>query len=36
MALTRRQKEVMDYLSGFLEKHGYSPSYEEMARGLGL
>jgi repressor LexA len=36
MALTRRQKEVMDYLSSFIEKHGYSPSYEEIATGLGL
>jgi repressor LexA len=36
MALTRRQKEVMDYLSVFIEKHGYSPSYEEIARGVGL
>jgi repressor LexA len=36
MALTRRQKEVMDFLSGFIEKHGYSPSYEEVASGLGL
>lgn len=36
MALTRRQKEVMDFLSGFIQKHGYSPSYEEVASGLGL
>ena len=36
MALTRRQKEVMDYLTGFIKKHGYSPSYEEIANGLGL
>jgi repressor LexA len=36
MALTRRQKEVMDLLSRFIEKHGYSPSYEEIASGLGL
>jgi repressor LexA len=36
MALTRRQKELMDFLSGFIEKHGYSPSYEEIAEGLGL
>lgn len=36
MALTRRQKEVMDFLSGFLGEHGYSPSYEEIATGLGL
>lgn len=36
MALTRRQKEVMDFLMGFIEKHGYSPSYEEIAQGLEL
>lgn len=36
MALTRRQKEVMDFLSSFIEKHGYSPSYEEIATGLEL
>jgi repressor LexA len=36
MALTRRQKEVMDFLSGFIEQHGYSPSYEEIAQGLKL
>lgn len=36
MALTRRQKEVMDFLSAFITKHGYSPSYEEIASGLGL
>jgi repressor LexA len=36
LALTRRQKEVMDFLALFIEEHGYSPSYEEMAAGLGL
>ena len=36
MALTRRQKEVMDFLSSFIATHGYSPSYEEIASGLGL
>lgn len=36
MALTRRQKELMDFLSSFIAKHGYSPSYEEIASGLGL
>jgi repressor LexA len=36
MALTRRQKEVMDYLSNFIDQNGYSPSYEEIASGLGL
>jgi len=36
MAITRRQKEVIDFLSTFTTKHGYSPSYEEIAAGLGL
>lgn len=36
MALTRRQKELMDFLSNFIERNGYSPSYEEIASGLGL
>jgi repressor LexA len=36
MALTRRQKEVMDFLSNFIDQKGYSPSYEEIASGLGL
>lgn len=36
MAITRRQKEVIDFLSSFTQKHGYSPSYEEIAHGLGL
>jgi repressor LexA len=36
MALTRRQKEVYDFLAGFVEEHGYSPSFEEIGEGLGL
>jgi repressor LexA len=36
LALTRRQKEVMDFLAKFIEDNGYSPSYEEIATGLGL
>ena len=36
MAITRRQKEVLDFLSGFTQRRGYSPSYEEIAAGLGL
>lgn len=36
MALTKRQKEFLDFLAGFLEKRGYSPSYEEIAEGLHL
>jgi len=36
MALTRRQKQVLDFIAGFIEQHGYSPSYEEIAHGLEL
>ena len=36
MALTRRQKEVLDYIAGFVEHNGYSPSYDEIAGGMKL
>lgn len=36
MALTPRQKEVLDFLVRFNEEHGYSPSFEEIADGVGL
>jgi repressor LexA len=36
MALTKRQKDVMDFIARFVEQNGYSPSYEEIARGLDL
>ena len=36
MALTKRQKDFLDFLAGFLEKNGYCPSYEEIADGLNL
>ena len=36
MALTRRQKQVLDFIAGFIEQNGYSPSYEEIAHGLNL
>ena len=36
MALTKRQKEVLDFLADFIESNGYSPSYEEMAAALNL
>jgi len=36
MALTKRQKEFLDFVAEFLDKRGYSPSYEEIAEGLGL
>ncbi len=36
MPLTRRQKEVLDFIARFTEENGYSPSYEEVAEGLKL
>jgi len=36
VALTKRQKEVLDFIASFVEEHGYSPSYEEVAAGLRL
>src|SRR5438270_7501581 len=36
MALTKRQKQVLDFIAGFVEDNGYCPSYEEIARGLDL
>jgi repressor LexA len=36
MAITRRQKEVLDFISGFVQRNGYSPSFEEIAHGLDL
>ena len=32
MPLTRRQREILDYLNGYLEENEYAPSFEEIAR----
>ena len=31
MKLTKRQKEILDFVTGFIEREGYSPSMEEIA-----
>ncbi len=36
MALTKRQREIYDFLSTFVQSHGYSPSFEEIGNGMGL
>jgi SOS regulatory protein LexA len=33
---TQRQKEVLDYITRFLEGHGYEPSYAQIARHFGV
>jgi repressor LexA len=35
-ALTKKQKRILDYITTFIEKNGYSPSYREIAAGLKL
>ena len=36
MALTRRQKQLYDFIANFVQTRGYSPSFEEIREGLGL
>jgi len=36
MALTRRQKQVLDFISDFIDENGFSPSFEEIAGGMNL
>lgn len=36
MYLTRRQRQVFDFIRDFIREHNYSPSLEEIAKGLGL
>lgn len=36
MALTKRQKQVLDFLAEFIAENHYSPSFEEIARSMDL
>src|SRR5581483_4837202 len=36
MALTPRQKQVLDFIADYIDDNHYNPSYEEIARGLSL
>ena len=36
MALTRRQRQVLDVIRDFIDTHGYSPSLEEIGGELDL
>lgn len=35
MPLTKRQKELLDYITDFIDGHGYAPSFEEIAKAFG-
>ena len=32
---SKRQKELLDFVDGFIQEHGYGPSYREIMRALG-
>src|SRR6187402_435297 len=34
--LTKRQREILDYLQEFIQQHGYAPSLEEIGRRFSL
>ena len=36
LPLTRRQREILDYLSEFIQQQGYAPSLEEIGRRFNL
>jgi repressor LexA len=36
MPLTKRQKEILDYVTQYIEVHGYAPSYREIAEAFKL
>lgn len=36
MALTPRQKEVLDFIASFVQERSYCPSFDEIAKGLEL
>src|SRR5690349_24601197 len=36
MSLTKKQKEVYEFIDRFVQEHQHSPSFEEIGRGLKL
>jgi repressor LexA len=36
MAITKRQRQVYDFIADFVQSNGYCPSFEEIGQGLGL
>lgn len=33
---TKKQHEILTFIANYIESYGYSPSYQEIADGLGL
>ena len=36
MSLTKRQRQILDYVDSFVDANGYSPSFEEIADSFGF
>jgi repressor LexA len=36
LPLTKRQREILDYLTAFIQQHGYAPSLEEIGQKFNL
>ena|SRR5579872_5169404 len=36
MAITKRQRQVYDFIGDFVRQKGYSPSFDEICKGMGL
>jgi repressor LexA len=36
MAITKRQRQIYDFISEFVQKNGYSPSFDEIREGMDL
>ena len=36
MSLTPRQKDCLDFIVSYTKEKGYSPSYREIAEGIGV
>src|SRR5258707_12127516 len=36
MAITKRQRQMYDFIADFVQKNQYSPSFEEIGEGIGL
>ena len=36
LPLTKRQREILDFLNDFIQQNGYAPSLEEIGRRFGL
>jgi repressor LexA len=36
MAITKRQRQVYDFISDFVQRNNYTPSFQEIGDGLGL